>query len=1061
VSKSRLWLGLALLLLAAGLYWRMGQDTGPIEEAQVPPSTSMDGKQDVSDPLMPVAQDAVTDARREESMDGGSSLLRGRVRSKSGAGVAGARVVWLALQPEDVEAEPTWPSPDWGESPRTSIDVLTESDGSFAFTSAPTPELPFGSVLLALHRDHFAGGLDLGPERGSWPTNIVIELEPSSPIEVQVVDAAGKPQLGAIVHHVAKPRARGPADPSPGAPYERFLAQQATTDGNGNVWLAPFRGEQALWARKGELQSVPWQGPRPVRVRLRLGETFSIGGTLSLPHWDARFHGERRILVSGWTGNLWRPIAKLRAVQGGEWGPLFIPLEGISHYKVRLEGAPIVPIEQALDPAPAGAHRRIDFVAEKQAELWFEVRDESGNPIPSAKAVVWWKGAPTGATHVEGAARPNGRIWVGTFPPGWVQYRITAPGFAAFEYEAEAPSVDALGITMHRGGGISGRCTHDGKPVEDFQVIYWHEGSAREYREASFFGREDGAFDLDNLEPGEWSIHAASPRFPSGKPVVVRIEKEVTAQVQLDLPTAIRGGGRVVDQDGKVIASARVQAYSSGGIARSFPWGPRVVAAADGTFELEAFVPGANYLSVEADGFSPSDVERNATDTSFLDWGDIRLFRPQALDLALVGLEEWNGVDLTSLRARGKEGALLEERTFSAEGLVQFEGVAPGDHQVFVTFPDNTWTRLDVRLDPGKDWSFDLKLAGEKRLAVQALDPAGESLSFTAGILVSAQEENGLFVVRAGSCPRDGPATFAGLRATRAQVWVLDPASEVVATRDIDLSAASTRVEIRVGEEPLRVRVLDVEHAPLLGAWVTIRSADGREIHAVDDTDSDGQAELFGVPEGMALMDVAHGIAGKCFGVPVDPSVGELEFVLEAKGALELKLVDGDLPLSGVAARIETSGGVTLSDARQTDDQGVVRFEPLGEGSYHLACRRGDCWPALVDRSLAADERALVSVQMRRLGDLELTVFNREGLPVSDLELDLRSKEFDVPVEAWLKDERVQGPAALTTDALGKLRLQGLPHGTYTWSVSLDGEPQTGSFTLEPAKSNQVRVTLR
>jgi hypothetical protein len=327
-------------------------------------------------------------------------------------------------------------------------------------------------------------------------------------------------------------------------------------------------------------------------------------------------------------------------------------------------------------------------------------------------------------------------------------------------------------------------------------------------------------------------------------------------------------------------------------------------------------------------------------------------------------------------------------------------------------------------------------------------------------VIVSAQEETGVLVVRWRGAD-DGGATFEGIRATKAQVFVLDDEFKIVASRDMAFGTNSSEaIEIHVGEQPLRVHVVDTDRRPIPDAFVTIRSADGVEIHGVAQTNTDGWAEVVGLPSGPLLMDVQHGIAGRSLGIPIEPAAQEFEFVLEATGAIELELVDGDEPLAGVLTRIQTKSGLTLGDARQTDDRGQVEYEALGEGNYHLACHRADCWPATVDEELSPGERAHVRVQMRRLADLEFTLFTADGLPVSDAEVELVSEEFDASVATWLQEERVRAPGGLTTDTRGTIRVEGLPRGTYSWSLTAAGQALTGSLVLAPAQINRVSAYL-
>jgi hypothetical protein len=391
---------------------------------------------------------------------------------------------------------------------------------------------------------------------------------------------------------------------------------------------------------------------------------------------------------------------------------------------------------------------------------------------------------------------------------------------------------------------------------------------------------------------------------------------------------------------------------------------------------------------------------------------------------------------------------------------VHYADVPSGDLRFVVYHPDGSWVRLQLRLDPGKEWVFDLKVAGERGLDVHVSDSRGRALPYVPNVMVGAQEETGVLVVRMKEAD-DGRASFEGIRAAKVQVFVLDPDFEFVASRDVAFGAESGEtLDIRVGEQPFRVHVVDAERAPVPGAYVTIRSAAGGEIHGVDQTGADGWADLVGLPSGTLLMDVQHGVVGRSFGNPIDASAKELEFVLEATASLELEIRDGDEPLAGVLTRIQTTAGVTLGDARQTDDQGRVRYESLGEGNYHLACYRADCWPTAVDEDLAPGEQARVPVQMRRLADLEFTLLSPDGLPVADVPVELESLEFDVPIDTWLREEKIRAPGGLTTDERGTIRVEGLPRGEYSWSLTAFEQPLTGSIELEAAKQNRASAYL-
>ncbi len=947
---------------------------------------------------------------------------------------------------------------------RKSLEVTTDAGGAFEFDVGPEVGLPFGSYLVAAHPGHLAGVLDLPVDPLQWPSKVEIDIEVAGAVSVEVVDSGGGRVSAATIHHAARSRSRSATAVQL---HERYLEQEAITDTSGHADLAALPGEQEIWAEHEGLVSRPWHGTSPSQVILTLGESFTVGGTISYPdraEWQSSYEGERRILVSGQVGGLWRPLAALRDVVEGEWGPERIPLEGVQSVRIRLEGAPISPIERTFDPPRPNTHQRQDFVAEKLEHLWFLVHDEAGMPIPLATVLVWWSQSdqPTEGKTAEGATRENGYAWVGTFPSGHVYYRVSAPGYGFFEGEELVPSENSIEIVLQRAGRVAGKCLREGQPVSDFELIYWLERNPRVYRRQVFLGREDGTFVIDGLTVGDWFVHASCAFHPGGKPIPFTVSPATEAQVEIHVPSGIRGGGRVIDAlTGDPLPAARIQLFSSGGMEKSFPWGPPLATGPDGSFASDAFVLGTNYLTAEADGFAPLEVSVSATQQDFLDFGDIGLQRPQALQVTLLGLRALGALSPTELRAFTAVGHILPETPFDADGTVRFDAVPPGDHALVIRYPDGSWARLNLRLDPGKDWNFTFDLEGYRRLDLQVLDAAGGPIAFEGMVLVLGQEDTGLFVARLSLPSEDGHFRFEGIRAEQVQVIVYRQVDgTTVASRDLAFAGSSElATEIRLEDNPIRVRVVDADGAPLVGAWVRFWSVAG-QFRGKEGTGADGWCSILGVPEEPALVDVNHGIAGQRHGIPVDASIREHELVLDARGSLELRLVDGEQPLAAVAARIVTAGGVTLTEAVQTDAQGLVRFKPLGEGAYRIAFLRGDCWPAVVERTLAPAEHAHLDVQMRRLAELELTLFDRQGLPVSGAEVELSSIEFGCTVAAWLREEKVRAPNGSSTDSGGVLRVGGLPRGAYAWSVTVGDQLVRGTFELQPGAPNRIPIRL-
>src|SRR5262249_48250629 len=152
--------------------------------------------------------------------------------------------------------------------------------------------------------------------------------------------------------------------------------------------------------------------------------------------------------------------------------------------------------------------------------------------VTNASAVAWWGNSdkPLGPYKVYGASRPDGVIYLGSIPPGWVTFQVNAPGYAMCEGAAEITG--GYDVQLKKGGRISGHCLHEGSPVENFEVIYWSEGNSRTYRTKTFLNRKDGSFELDNLMSCDWTCYAAGPVLPSGKPTTAHVNVDQETKVE-------------------------------------------------------------------------------------------------------------------------------------------------------------------------------------------------------------------------------------------------------------------------------------------------------------------------------------------------------------------------------------------------------------------------------------------------------------------------------------------------------------------------------------------------
>lgn len=976
-----------------------------------------------------------------EASDVTEALISGRVRSEAGSPIEGARVVWLLHCPEDTEETPPNPGGGWGRLARPSVETVTDADGRFLFADPPQGPRLYGALLIASHVGFTPRGLELGVnEEGARGLEIV--LQPGRTVEVLVRDEHGAPVGGALVNQVGAAIHRGaPAD------FEQFFQDSVATDTEGRASLCPLAGEQAIWAELGERASVPWQGVHPERVELQLGDSFTVGGSLTCDRTNwGDYQGERRIVVSERLGNLWMPVVRARGILDGKFGPFRVPLGKGDLIEVRVEGIPIAPLSERFAPPAPGSHREFTFHGKKDAcQQMFKVTGLAGEVLPGAQVVAWWD-QPTpdaGPRVVRGSSRPDGTIYVGTFPEGRLFYEVSAPGFASFSQDMMVPDEDGVIVTLKPGGRVAGRVLSDSRAVEAFQVICWKPGAIRQNRSSFHIGREDGRFELDGFDSGEWLFQAASPEYPPSSIVSVVAAPGAVSEVELRLAPGLPGGGRVVDRSsGDPIGDAEIEVLGSGGMEAGLPWLPPMRCQADGTFELEAFSVGSNFVRVRAQGYAESVIKQSSSGT-FVDFGEIRLARPQILEVRLTALEG-SGKEASSFHASAAIGHTLPYTAFDRDGVVRFEDVPPCDLQLVVHESATSWARLQLPLHSGKSWSYEHKAAGGRELEIVLLED-GEPELDPRGLYVQSIEPSGIVTLRS-TAPQDGVYRFEGIGAEAVQVWVIEGGQTVVSA-NLDLGGEDRiRREIPLSKDALRVRVVDDEGQVIVGAWVTLRESGASGIFGADDTDSQGWAELAGAPHVPMLADVHHGIAGWRFGVPIDARVREQDFVLVAAGSIVLRVTDGAAPLTSVTTRIETPGGAGQTRPRDTSGDGTVRYDPLGEGRYRIVGRRSDCWPVVADIALTAGEHATPTVRMRRLAELELVVRSAEGTPLVGVEVELRSLEFDASVADWVAQAAVEGE--LRTDKDGKLWLKGLPSGPYSWSVSA---PVAGGGALELA----------
>ena len=174
-----------------------------------------------------------------------------------------------------------------------------------------------------------------------------------------------------------------------------------------------------------------------------------------------------------------------------------------------------------------------------------------------------------------------------------------------------------------------------------------------------------------------------------------------------------------------------------------------------------------------------------------------------------------------------------------------------------------------------------------------------------------------------------------------------------------------------------------------------------------------------------------------------------IEIVFAPDRSIELQLMDGVDPLASVSCLpVEERGFARLSPT-SSDATGLVRWTAIGAGRFTVQIRQPGFWPTDAGvEALPPGQRT--EVQVRRLGDLDVSLERTSGGSTAGVVLELESLEFQVSVATWVADGRVtSSTGSLAADAQGRLGLTGLPRGTYAWSA----EGQGGTVEVLPGSA--------
>ncbi len=959
--------------------------------------------------------------------------------------------------------------------------VATRSDARGAFSLRVPGK---ASWLSAGAEDYLLGGVAV---QGTHPATLA--LAPAGRLAGRVVDEQGEPVAGVAIE--VSNRSSGNWRSAP-----RSMAARSDQDGAFVVVSLPVATSLLVVARRagyapGEREvMVPREGEaEPLEITLSAG-IRAVGQVVDLEEQPLAGAEVRLVRMpasqAGFLGfSRMQGLEPLVSTTDREGRFEFEDL-GAGRYGLGVTNRGHAPVDVPGVTVDA-SNRVADFgtvVMLDGAELTGVVVDADGGPIAEASIGIQARQGGIGyldhrQSPLEAKSDSDGRFAVPDLrPDSPVDVVVRADGFVPAQLaNVEVPSEEDLRVVLRAGIDLEGVVVDArGNGIQGAMVMVTSGPSPGQERRMGRVRERDGAFVVENLVPGDWSVVASADGFQNREmPPLTVTAGEAPPPLRIELDAGATLSGRVTAADGSPITSAYVTFRTTTRDPMREFGNQSTSTDGDGYYELRGLPLGRHVITFGHGRYQALERDLELESAA------------QTLDVTLEAGLEIAGyvVDPDGLPVAGAMVSTRAERTASArrfsgslgsrihesdtEGRFRIEGLGVGTYHVTaakegyassvtgraIELVDSSIEGVEVQLSLGgkivgvvRGVGFD-DLASVNVVALQS-DVRRDMQSRVAGV-----DHEGRFELDNLAVGDWQVHASIGQRSKRKTITIPGAGVEVPVELDFGSGFTLSGVVLRAG-------------VPAPGLGVSVRGIDTQG-HGQQTTSPHGRFELPGLPAGRYELTVGH--FGR-FSRPLDRR--EIDLRGDEDIAVEIRTVTvtgrvveavGAQPVSGasITVRLETGNGVTaLGSGRMQDavsrEDGTFRVGDVASGRYLVRVEKeGFAAASLPLEVTTAGPPADIEIALERSAGLRVRAVLPNGQPARDVAVAV----LDATGRAIVLVNHV-------ADAAGYAEIEQVPRGRWDLLISA-GDAATTHVTaevpgppvevaLEPAGRLVVRV---